>query len=121
MLKFLREHANSWIMKILLGILILSFGLFWGISEFFRGSDKSNIVAHIGKIEISKQQLMHSVQEELNRLNRELKGKSVTLVQALNLGLVAQNLNRMVNEIVLDLFMRDIKLSTSDQTIANLV
>ena len=31
MLKFLREHANSWIMKILLGILILSFGLFWGV------------------------------------------------------------------------------------------
>jgi peptidyl-prolyl cis-trans isomerase D len=121
MLKFLREHANSWIMKILLGILILSFGLFWGISEFFRGTDKSNIVASIGKIEISKQNLMHSVQEELSRLNRELKGKSITFSQALHLGLVTQNLSRMVNEIVLDMFMKHIKLSVGDKTIASLI
>lgn len=121
MLKFLRDHANSWIMKILLGILILSFGLFWGISEFFRGTDKSNIVASIGKLEISKQNLMHSVQEELTKLNRELKGKSITFGQALQFGLVAQNLNRMVNEIVLDMFMRDVKLAVSDKTIASLI
>lgn len=121
MLKFLRDHANSWIMKILLGILILSFGLFWGVSEFFRGTDKSNIVASIGKIEISKQHLMQSVQEELSKLNRELKGKNITFSQALQLGLVSQNLNRMVNEIVLDMFMKDIKLAVTDKTIASLI
>lgn len=121
MLKFLRDHANSWIMKILLGILILSFGLFWGVSEFFRGTDKSNIVASIGKLDISKQNLMHSVQEELTKLNRELKGKSITFGQAVQFGLVAQNLNRMVNEIVLDMFMRDVKLAVSDKTIASLI
>lgn len=121
MLKFLREHANSWIMKILLGILILSFGLFWGVSEFFRGTDKSNIVASIGKLEISKQHLAHSVQEELTKLNRELKGKNITFAQAFQLGLVMQNLNRMVNEIVLDMFMRDISLAVSDKTIASMI
>src|SRR3989344_728319 len=121
MLKFLRDHANSWIMKVLLGILILSFGLFWGISEFFRGTDKSNIVARVGKLEISKQALTHSVQEELGKLNKELKGKNVSFSQALQLGLVAQNLSRMVNEIVLDMFIKGIKLSVGDQTIASLI
>lgn len=121
MLKFLRDHANSWIMKVLLGILILSFGLFWGVSEFFRGTDKSNIVASIGKIEISKQHLIQSVQEELRKLNKELKGKNVSFAQALQVGLVGQHLNRMVHEIVLDMFMKDINLSVSDQTIASLI
>ncbi|MFN7662943.1 MAG: SurA N-terminal domain-containing protein [Alphaproteobacteria bacterium] len=121
MLKFLRDHANSWVMKILLGILILSFGLFWGVSEFFRGSNKSNLVAKIGKIEISKQHLIHSVQEELQKLNRELKGKNVTFSQALQLGLVNQNLSRMVHEIVLDMFMKDVDLAISDKTIASLI
>ena len=121
MLKFLRDHANSWIMKVLLGILILSFGLFWGVSEFFRGTDKSNIVASVGKTEISKQHLMQSVQEELRKLNKELKGKNVTFAQALQVGLVGQHLARMVQEIVLDMFMKDIDLSVSDKTIASLI
>ncbi|MDC0349221.1 SurA N-terminal domain-containing protein [Alphaproteobacteria bacterium] len=121
MLKFLRDHANSWIMKILLGILVLSFGLFWGVSEFFRGTDTSNTVASIGKFNISKQSLIHSVQKELDRLNKELKGKNITFSQALKFGLVSQNLGRMVNEIVLDILMRDTHLSVSDQAIANLI
>lgn len=121
MLKFLRDHANSWIMKILLGILILSFGLFWGVSEFFRGNDKNHIVASIGKLEISKQHLMQSVQEELTKLNKELKGKNVSFTQALQFGLVAQNLNRIVHEIVLDMFMKDMKISVSNKVIGSLI
>ncbi len=118
MLQFLRTHSSSWVAKILLGLLILSFGLFWGISEFFRGKDTSHIVASVGKIEISKAQLQNAVQEDLKRLNAELKTKSISFKQALQLGIVNQVLDRLVNELLIDLFMRDSKLTATDQLIA---
>ncbi len=118
MLQFLRTHSSSWIAKILLGLLILSFGLFWGISEFFRGKDTSHVVASVGKIDISKAQLQNAVQEDLKRLNAELKTKSISFKQALQLGLVNQVLDRLVNEILIDLFIRDSKLTATDRLIA---
>lgn len=118
MLQFLRTHSSSWIAKILLGLLILSFGLFWGISEFFRGKDTSHIVASVGKIEVSKAQLQNAVQEDLKRLNAELKSKSISFKQALQLGIVNQVLDRLLNEILIDLFIRDSKLTATDRLIA---
>jgi peptidyl-prolyl cis-trans isomerase D len=118
MLQFLRTHSSSWIAKILLGLLILSFGLFWGISEFFRGKETSHIVASVGKIDISKAQLQNAVQEDLKRLNAELKSKSISFKQALQLGIVNQVLDRLINEMLIDLFIRDSKLTATDRLIA---
>jgi peptidyl-prolyl cis-trans isomerase D len=118
MLQFLRTHSSSWIAKILLGLLILSFGLFWGISEFFRSKDTSHIVASVGKIDVSKAQLQNAVQEDLKRLNAELKSKSISFKQALQLGIVNQVLDRLINEILIDLFIRDSKLTATDRLIA---
>ncbi len=121
MLKFLRDNANSWIMKILLGILVLSFGVFWGVAEFFRSPSAANNVATIGKLSVSKQDLVRSVQQEMNRINAQLKGQNITFAQALRFGLVSQTLVRIVNEILIEMFMKDTKLTVSEQAIANLI
>lgn len=121
MLKFLRDNANSWIMKILLGILVLSFGVFWGVAEFFRAPSTANVAATIGKLKISKQDLVRSVQQEMNRINSQLKGQNITFAQAVKFGLVSQTLMRMVNEVLVEMFMRDTKMTVSEQAIANLI
>ena len=37
MLDSLRGAAKSWVAKVLIGLLVLSFGVFWGIQDVFRG------------------------------------------------------------------------------------
>ena len=108
-------------MKIFLGILVLSFGAFWGISEFFTGGASQNAVASVGRIHISKQDLQRAVQQEINRLNSLLKGQNITFAQAVKFGVANQVLIRTINEIVVDLFMRDLSLSVSDKVIAQLI
>ncbi len=114
MLRFLRSHANSWVMKILLGILVLSFGLFWGITEFFRTSSSRGAVATVGKESVSKEYLKHIVQGQLKALESELKGKSLTLQQAQERGWVLQYLQRLINEIVISLYGKQHGLVISD-------
>ncbi|UNM06327.1 MAG: SurA N-terminal domain-containing protein [Holosporaceae bacterium] len=108
-------------MKILLGILVLSFGVFWGVAEFFRSPSAANNVATIGRLSVSKQDLVRSVQQEMNRINAQLKGQNITFAQALKFGLVSQTLVRIVNEILIEMFMKDTKLTVSEQAIANLI
>lgn len=121
MLKFLRTHTNSWIMKILLGLLVLSFGLFWGVAEFFRGADGNNVVASIQRVKITKQQLVRTVQSEIQRINTQLKNQNITFKQSVQLGFPGQILGRMVNEAVLGFFIKDLDLVVSDRAIASMV
>ena len=48
MLQSLREHASSWIFKVMLGFLILSFGA-WGIGDIFMG-ERDPVVSKVGWI-----------------------------------------------------------------------
>ena len=52
MLDALRRGAQGWLAKILFAILIVSFGVFWNVSDVFRGAGRGS-VAHVGSEEIS--------------------------------------------------------------------
>lgn len=92
-----------------------------GVAEFFRSPSAANNVATIGRITIPKQDLVRSVQQEMNRINAQLKGQNITFAQALKFGLVSQTLVRIVNEILIEMFMKDTNLAVSEQAIANLI
>src|ERR1700754_685246 len=65
MLQSLREHASSWIVKILFGFLILSFGL-WGINDIFMG-ERDPTVAKVGGTKITFNQLNDAVRQQMAR------------------------------------------------------
>src|SRR5512147_1515381 len=55
MLQSIRNQAKSWVVFILFGLLILSFGI-WGIADIFRpGVSNKTTVASVGDIDISAQ------------------------------------------------------------------
>ena len=53
MLQFIRSKVTSIFIKVLFGILILSFAI-WGIGDIFLGEQKAETAISIGEIEYDK-------------------------------------------------------------------
>ncbi len=120
MLQFLRSHASSWVMKIILGLILLSFGI-WGISGLFVGQGQHILVAKVGKIEISKQQLLQEVQRRLQSANKELKGANLTLEHAMKLGIPAKILDDLIQKILIEQEVNDLKLGVTEGILSSMV
>jgi peptidyl-prolyl cis-trans isomerase D len=120
MLQFLRSHASSWIMKIILGLILLSFGI-WGISGLFVGQGQQILVAKVGKVEISKQHLLHEVQRRLHAANKEMKGANLTLEQAIKMGIPAKILDDLVRKILVEQELKSLQLGVTEGTLSSLV
>ena len=75
MMQGLRNAGQSWIGRIVVGILfgllILSFG-FWGIGDVFRGNQRST-VATVGDREVTAEAVRTAYQTELQTLSRRLR------------------------------------------------
>lgn len=94
MLQSLREHASSWIVKILFGFLILSFGL-WGINDIFMG-ERDPTVAKVGSTKITFNQLNDAVRQQMARF-QPIFGGTLDRDQAKQLGLIDQALDALVD------------------------
>lgn len=112
MLQFLRGNASSWVIKILLGLIILSFGI-WGVSGLFVGRGQQILVAKIGSVEISKQYFLHEVQRRLQAANRDMKDANLTLDQAVKMGLTNKILDDMIRQHLIEQELHSLKLATS--------
>ena len=95
MLDVLRRGASTWISKLLLGLLIVSFGV-WGIADVFRGFG-SNTAYHVGSHEIGVMELDQNYQRELQQVSRRI-GRPFNKDEALKTGLSQQILSKVVTE-----------------------
>jgi len=118
MMQGLRNAGQSWIGRIVVGILfallILSFGV-WGIGDAFRGGGRST-VATVGSREVTAEAVRSAYQSELQNLQRRLR-RSVPADLARQLGLEQGVLQRLVAEAALDQRVDDLGLAVSDETI----
>lgn len=94
MLTALRTKATSWILKIILGLIAISFAI-WGIGDIFRVAPREQPVAEVGSMTILRDQFQSEYRRELNRL-RDAFGGRLTAEQARQLGLPEQVLGQMV-------------------------
>ena len=90
MLNVLRQKAGSWVVKVLLLLLVVSFAI-WGIGDVFFGGVQNPTVAKVGGSEISAGELSEAFNRSLNDLQRRL-GSSIDREQAIRLGLMQQSL-----------------------------
>jgi len=114
MLDKLRKGTGSWIVKVFLGLLVLSFAA-WGIGDIFRISPDTAI-AKVGDIAISQEQFTRAFNRELNELQRRFGG-SIDAAQARQLGLVQQTLNDLVTQALYDQAANDLGLLVGIETI----
>jgi peptidyl-prolyl cis-trans isomerase D len=117
MLKKFRAHARNIGSKILMGLLILTFGV-WGIEDMLLKSNGSATVATVGDMKISASEYQKAVTRETDKL-RQMLGSQATpdILQSFNMG--PQVLQRLVDERLLMIESRKLGLRASDEDVAN--
>src|SRR3984957_13988196 len=115
MLRGMRKASSNWlgktIMAVVMGVLIVSFGV-WGIADIFRGFGQSTL-ATVGHTEISINEFRQIYTDRLQQISRQF-GRPLTMDQARAFGLDRQVLQQSVAEAALDEDARRLGLGQSD-------
>lgn len=115
MLDAIRKRSSSFVVKLLLLLLVLSFGL-WGIGDVISPDPEGEWAARIGDVDISNQIVRDEYQNELRRL-RQVLGDDIQPDQARALGLPAHALEQVVNRTLLDLAASELGMVASDNVV----
>lgn len=116
MLDALRRGAQGWLAKLLFAILIVSFGIFWNVSDVFRGFGRGS-VAKVGDREITVTDFQRAFQSQMRSLSFEDGGR-LTTEQALMLKLDRQALDQLIAQAAVRDHADQLGLSLSDETLA---
>jgi peptidyl-prolyl cis-trans isomerase D len=115
MLQVFRDHAHKWFVKVLLWLIVLSFGL-WGIGDVVYKFFAHRPVVKVGKHSISQEELSHHLQKENARIHDMTKGK-ITAQQLKSLGIHTSVINRLVSQLVLTDELERMGLGVSDDVL----
>lgn len=111
----MRKASSNWlgkaIMSVVMGVLIISFGV-WGIADIFRGFGQSTL-ATVGRTEISINEFRQLYTDRLQQIGRQI-GRPLTPDQARAFGLDRQVLQQTIAEAALDEEARRLGLGQSD-------
>ncbi|WP_027550726.1 SurA N-terminal domain-containing protein [Bradyrhizobium sp. Cp5.3] len=122
MLRGMRKASSNWlgktIMAVVMGVLIISFGI-WGIADIFRGFGQST-VAKVGSTEISLNEFRQTYTDRLQQIGRQI-GRPLTPDQARAFGLDRQVLQQTIAEAALDEEARRLGLGQSDDQIRQFI
>ncbi len=115
MLNTLRNKSAGIVMKILLGLLVISFAV-WGVEDMFR-MGTSNTLAQVGDTDIGVEAFRERFNRELQQSGQRF-GRSLTPAEARALGIDRQVLGQMMSEAALDERARRMNLAIPDSEIA---
>src|SRR6202011_4168836 len=122
MLRGMRKASSNWlgksIMSVVMGVLIVSFGV-WGIADIFKGFGQSTL-ARVGRTEISAEQFRQLYTDKLQQIGRQF-GRPLTMDQARAFGLDRQMLQQTLAEAALDEQARRMGLGQSDAETMRLI
>jgi len=122
MLQAIRTKAGSIIVKILFGLLIISFG-FWGIytrSDYYQGHSPETVVATVGDDSIRAEDLERVLQPTLERLRAQLGG-ALDQQQIKQLGVMDSVLAQLIDRQLLDQEAARLQLEASDEVIRSAI
>lgn len=108
MLSTIRGKSKSWIVKGLLGILVVAFAA-WGIGDIFAQRGLTDAVLTVGDREYSQQEFNRDLQQELKRFQQQ--GLDLNLQQYAALGGLEQVLGRVTNRLLLEQYADDLGLT----------
>lgn len=118
MLKILRGKASGVLGILLIGLLIIAFGL-WGIADTFTGFSNSEI-ASVGDNKIERQEFQVRYVQQTREFSRQL-GTPLSAADAQNLGISQQVLINMMGSAALQQAAEELGLGYSDEAIAQTI
>ncbi|MGV8996242.1 MAG: SurA N-terminal domain-containing protein [Parvibaculaceae bacterium] len=115
MLDTIREASRGWVVKGLMGLLVLSFGV-WGINDVFTGSSSTD-VAEVGGQPITIDRFQLALDQKMQDLSQR-SGQQLTRVDAHKYGLDVQVLSELVGLTAFDIGAKKEGLTVSDNAVA---
>ncbi len=119
MLDAFRKASQSWFIKILFGLLILSFGV-WGIGDVVRMRAESTPAITVGKQDISASEVVEEFRRDVERLSAMFGGK-LSVDQARQMGLMSRTIAQIVDRSLLDQAADHLKLGVDDNTLRKMI
>ncbi|MDX6751310.1 SurA N-terminal domain-containing protein [Geminicoccaceae bacterium 1502E] len=119
MLDAMRKQATGWVVKIFLGLLILSFAV-WGIGDIFRGGPPSRTVAELAGLEVPAEELQREADNSFRRLQGQL-GQGLERNPAIMEGLLRQALEASIARRLIDAQAAGMDLAVDDETVARAI
>ena len=116
MLESLRRGAQTWVAKLLFGILVMSFAV-WGISGSFRNYGRGSI-AKIGTTDIPAEEFQRAFQNEIEKFSRDAN-KRITAEQARTIGLDRKVLKQLIGGAAIEAHAKSLGLALSDKTLVD--
>lgn len=118
MLESLRKAAGTWVAKLLLLLLVVSFAV-WGISGQLASGFGGNKVIEVGGTSVSATEYRLAYERQLSILSQQF-GVRLTREQAAGLGIEGQVLAQLIGDAVLDEQARKLGLGVSEDRVAAL-
>ncbi|WP_428645953.1 SurA N-terminal domain-containing protein [Roseibium sp.] len=118
MLDALRKGAGTWVAKLFIALLIMSFAV-WGISGFLTNISQ-NIAAKVGDTEIALVDFDRTYRQDLNRLGQQF-GRPLTAEEGAALGLPQQALGKLIAEAAMNDTARELQLGVSNERLAAII
>jgi len=121
MLQAIRSRAGGILVKILFGLLIISFGL-WGIytrSDYYQGHSPDTVIATVGEQNIRAEELQRALEPAMERLRTQFG--TFNQEQAKQLGILDNLLAQLIDRDLLDQEAARLRLETSDDVIRNAI
>jgi peptidyl-prolyl cis-trans isomerase D len=70
-LEAIRNHAQGWLAKVILGLIAVTFALF-GVESYMSGDRSGGLAAEVGKVGISRDELAREIQAQTDRMREAL-------------------------------------------------
>lgn len=118
MLNSLRKGATTWVAKILIGLLILSFAV-WGVQGLIQTQGQTQL-AKVGEIEIDRQDYERLLPTVINEWNARLKQR-LSRDQLRAFEIPEQVKYRLINQAIVDNHAKQLALGVSDEAIGETI
>ena len=119
MLDSLRQAANSWVAKLLMIVLVLSFGI-WGVAGRMISGYGEGSVARVGGVEISAAKFDRAYRTQVEAISNQTGGK-FTADQARSLGMPQQVLGQLISEAAVDDQAQKMNLGVPEDRLARTI
>jgi peptidyl-prolyl cis-trans isomerase D len=117
MLRLMRKQAGSWLIKILLGAIVIVF-VFWGVGSF--RSQRGDRIATVNGDSITLDEYRDAFENLIDQLRRRF-GNSLDENMIKNLQVKKQALNRLINNTLLLQEAKRLKFRVSDTELASAI
>ncbi|MEO1016716.1 MAG: SurA N-terminal domain-containing protein [Pseudomonadota bacterium] len=119
MLQAIRSKVSTWVVRLFLLLLVLSFAV-WGIGDMFLGTPGGNVAAEVGGQPVTLSEVSREYTNNLRDLQQRY-GAAIDREGPLGAQILNDSLARRVGRKLIEVHASDLDIDTDDETVADAI